>query len=155
MQELWQLICLFLLHPHMWIRKLCSRLLGMYLEACPQPDSEIFKLEVMSRVVRLHHLICNNVGSHAEFLICSQVSISVMCTVDKEQGQQYARKHGARALSVSVYPISSAECESSLKKFTVAYSLLLVNVGRCSTFATKLAFIHWCIFKRAVGISIH
>ncbi|KAH9571647.1 hypothetical protein CY35_02G105300 [Sphagnum magellanicum] len=50
LQELWQLICLFLLHPHMWIRKLCSRLLGMYLEACPQPDSEIFKLEVMSRV---------------------------------------------------------------------------------------------------------
>ncbi|CAM6068321.1 unnamed protein product [Sphagnum tenellum] len=45
LQELWQLICLFLLHPHMWIRKLCSRLLGMYLEACPQPDSEIFKLE--------------------------------------------------------------------------------------------------------------
>jgi hypothetical protein len=42
-----------------------------------------------------------------------------------------------------------------LKVFTVAYSLLLVNVGRCATSATKLAFIHWCIFKRAVGISIH
>lgn len=78
-----------------------------------------------------------------------------MRTVDKEQGQQYARKHGARALLVSVYPITSTDCESALKFFTVAYCLLLVNVGRCSTSATKLAFIHWRIFKRAVGISIH
>jgi hypothetical protein len=51
-----------------------------------------------------------------------------MHTVDKEQGQQYAKKHGARALSVSIYPITSGNCESS---FEIFFSCIFLAVGEC------------------------
>ncbi|KAL3687831.1 hypothetical protein R1sor_014140 [Riccia sorocarpa] len=39
-KDFWKLVCPLLLYQHLWIRKVCGRLLSMYFDTCGEPSAE-------------------------------------------------------------------------------------------------------------------
>ncbi|KAL2629925.1 hypothetical protein R1flu_014611 [Riccia fluitans] len=55
-QEFWKFVCPLLLHQHLWIRKVCGRLIGMYFGGCGEASAEDLRSAALGKndVLFLH-----------------------------------------------------------------------------------------------------
>ncbi|WOG89602.1 hypothetical protein DCAR_0208840 [Daucus carota subsp. sativus] len=60
LEDVWELICEFLLHPHMWLRNISNRLIALYFstvtEACQDNHEKLFRTFFLMRPCRLFHV---------------------------------------------------------------------------------------------------
>lgn len=60
LEDVWELMCEFLLHPHMWLRNISNRLIALYFstvtEACKDNHEKLFRTFFLMRPSRLFHI---------------------------------------------------------------------------------------------------
>lgn len=134
-QDLWELICDFLLHPHMWLRNISSRLVAFYFTAVNQANREkdeksmeTFFLVTPSRLFMIAVSLCCQLKAHltddAASNLITQNLVFAICGVHSFKGQ---KAHG------DLHQFCGSIEQHEQEYFLKAFQLLDSRKGR-STF---------------------